>query len=192
MDGIRRVLDGSWWERDNGSTLFFWRWPEGIRKKAARDGLTIFVQGKLPRYTRAQQVTSNPVKFEQVWKKIIKVINRGYIVDHHIQSLINYFDVPKGLTDIRLVYDGTKSLLRNEAVWSPGFFLCSVDSALMFVNASTWYADWDLGKKFLNYPMDKALWPFRMVYLSQLKLDDLLWIWMAWSRIFMGSILLPM
>ena len=65
--------------------------------------------------------------------KLKKVIQRGYVSDAYIRSLINCFAVAKGVQDIRLVYDGTKSKL-NEAVWAPNFFLGSVESLLMFIN----------------------------------------------------------
>lgn len=181
MDGIWRVLDGSWWECDNGSTLFFWCWPTELRK-AACDRLPVFVQRKVPKYTKTQQVMLDPHTANQVKKKLAKVINRGYIVPCHVKNLINFFNVPKGLSDICLIYDGTKSLL-NEAVWAPNFFLSSVDSALMFVNSDTWYVDRDLGEMFLNYPMDELLLPFSGVDLSQLSLEDLTQAWMAWTRI---------
>ena len=183
-DGISRIVGGSWWEWTKGSTPLFWRWPLPIRRQV-RDGVKVFVQGKLPQYRRRQRVNSDPVKLQQVKEKLVKVVERGYFKPTYVKSLINYFDVPKGASDIRMVYDGTKSQL-NAAVWAPNFFLCSVDSALMWANADTWYADRDLGEMFLNYFMDEALRPYSGVDLTSLKLVNRKKHWLAWARIFMG------
>lgn len=183
LEGLRRIIYGSWWEWDNGSTLYFWRWPAMIRNQV-RDGVKVFIEGKLPSYRKRQLVTSDPAKLLQVGKKVEKVVKRGYLQEGHIKSLINFFDVPKGEADIRLVYDGTKSGL-NDAVWAPNFFLCSVDSALMWTNADTWYADRDLGEMFLNYFLDEALRAFSGVDVSQIT-EEVQQLWLAWVRTFMG------
>ena len=120
LDGLMRVMNGSWWEWKDGSTLFFWRWPKEIRKWA-RDGVPVFVQGKLPRWKHKQRLPSIKEKAEQMKKKLMKSVNRRYICDGSVCSLINCFAVDKGSDDIRLVYDGTKSLL-NLATWAPNFF----------------------------------------------------------------------
>ncbi len=183
IEGIERILQGSWWEWDYGSTLFFWRWPKLIRDQV-RDGVKVFVERPLPSYRKRQQVTRDPVKLKQVGKKIDKVIQRKYLHQTYIKSLINFFDVPKGESDIRLVYDGTKSGL-NDAVWAPNFFLCSVDSALMWANAETWYSDRDLGEMFLNYFLDEALRAYSGVDVTQVKAGAKAF-WLAWGRTFMG------
>jgi hypothetical protein len=52
---------------------------------------------------------------------------RGYIAMGERKSLIFFFDIPKGLDDIRVVYDGTRSGL-NAALRAPWFPLPTVDS----------------------------------------------------------------
>jgi hypothetical protein len=42
----------------------------------------------------------------------------GYIAMGEVKLLIFSFDLPKGLDDISMVYDGTKSGL-NAALWDP-------------------------------------------------------------------------
>ena len=53
MEGLTRIIKGSWWEWNFRSTLFFWRWLAEIRS-AARDGYPVFIQSELPRYRRKQ------------------------------------------------------------------------------------------------------------------------------------------
>ena len=183
LDGIQRVLKGSWWEWDHGSTLFFWRWPKAIRK-AARDGVPVFVEGRLPRYRRKQRLPSASYMQEKMIGKLSKVTARGYVEDGKVLSLINCFAVPKGEEDIRLVYDGTKSGL-NAAVWAPNFFMPTPDSVLMWVDSKTWFADLDLGEMFLNYFMDERLREYSGVDLSGL-LEKIGTDWRRWGRTFMG------
>jgi hypothetical protein len=78
------------------------------------------------------------------------------IVDGYTQGLHYFFAVPKGVDDIRIVYDATKSGL-NQAVWSPNFFLPTMSSVLNHANDQTWYGDIDIGEMFLNYFLDPAL-----------------------------------
>ena len=183
LEGLKRVIQGSWWGWDHGSTLFFWRWPEPFRK-FARDGIPVFVEGKLPSYRVKQRVTKNKLHFAAVHKKISKVVQRKYIVQGYIKSVINFFDVPKGESDIRMVYDGTKSGL-NASVWAPNFFLASIDSALGWISVDTWHADRDLGEMFLNYFLDTKLRPYSGVDVTKVfgstKTD-----WRGWNRCFMG------
>lgn len=57
--------------------------------------------------------------------KIQKMLDRQYLdVGEHVTKGLNYFAVPKGDYDIRVVFDGTSNGL-NESLWSPNFFLPS-------------------------------------------------------------------
>lgn len=59
----------------------------------------------------------NPAMRQQVKEKIEKVIWRRYLTKVStglkLKSLIKYFAVPKGLDDVRIVYDGTASGLND-------------------------------------------------------------------------------
>jgi hypothetical protein len=83
-------------------------------------------------------------------KKIGKVRKRRYIPAGPIESLTSFFAVPKGLDDIRMVYDGTKLGL-NEAIWVPQFLLPMVDTLLRAVEPGTYMSDMDIGEMFLNF-----------------------------------------
>ena len=167
-DALTRANSATWWEWTEGSTLFHWRWPSHMQLEA-RDGVNVFVEGKLPHYTTRQRWPPEDEKgsVQQMKRKLQKVIDRGYLSKGYVKSLTNYFSVPKGLQDIRMVYDGTKSKL-NAAVWAPNFFLPSVDSLLMFCTAGTWFADIDIGEMFLNYFMDLKIRPYSGVDVSKL------------------------
>ena len=186
MEGLTRVVQGSWWEWNFGSTLFFWRWPVQIRE-AARDGYPVFVQSALPRYRRKQRTPDKEYMLVKMKEKIKKVTDRKYISNGVVLSLINCFAVEKGTEDIRLVYDGTKSKL-NAAVFAPNFYLPFLDSVLMWVNADSWLADLDLGEMFLNYFLDKKIRAFSGVDLSKLveECDEFRSNWERWNRTFMG------
>jgi hypothetical protein len=65
--------------------------------------------------------------------KLQKVRRLGYLVPGPVRSLTSFFSVPKGMDDIRMVYDGMKSGL-NEAMWAPWFSLPMVEAHLRFVD----------------------------------------------------------
>jgi len=73
-----------------------------------------------------------------------------------VTSLISYFSVPKGDSDIRLVLDGTKSGL-NSALWAPSFHLPTVDSLLPALQPGSWQGDIDIGEMFYNYGLHPSL-----------------------------------
>ena len=166
-DAIRRAGLASWWEWDAGSTLFFWRWPEEY-KKDVRDGLEVCVEGQLPEYWAKQRWPENPKEREQLRQKLFKPVSKNYIARGFVKSLISFFAVLKGLDDIRIVYDATKSFL-NEAIWAPNFFLPTVDSVLRNADTQTWYGDIDLGEMFLNYFLDEKLRPYAGVDVSGIR-----------------------
>ena len=110
MEGLMRVIRGSWWEWNFGSKLFFWCWPLEIRV-SARDGYPVFVQSALPRYRRKQRTPEKEYMSVKMEEKIKKVTYINYISKGIVLSLINCFAVEKGTEDIRLVYDGTYILI---------------------------------------------------------------------------------
>ena len=80
----------------------------------------------------------------------------GYINVGGVKSITGFFDVPKGDEDIRMVYDANKCGL-NKALWTPNFFLPTIDSILRNADDHTWFGDIDLGEMFLNYWLDEEL-----------------------------------
>ena len=183
FEALTRMAKSSWWEWKGGSSLLFWRWPREIRE-AARDGYPICIRKKLPRWIRTQRLPREIHIVRKIKEKFVKVLDKGYVAEGPVRSMINCFPVEKGDDDIRLVYDGTKSGL-NECVWAPNFFLPSVDSMLMNINISTWCADLDLTEMFLNYDLHKELRPYAGVdYTAVMGSETTLWL--QWRRMFMG------
>jgi hypothetical protein len=96
----------------------------------------------------AQEIEFNTTA-RKVVDKLLNAREKGYISMGVVKSLIFFFDVPKGLDDIRMIYDGTKSGL-NAGLWAPWFPLPTVDSLLRSVEPGTYMSDNDVGGMFLN------------------------------------------
>jgi hypothetical protein len=186
-----RCLGGEWWDWSSGSSLAFWRWNGDEQIADARDGMRMFVKGKLPTNTKSQRAPK-PEDIAKMVKKLDKVLSRGYISPGLVVSLTSYFAVPKGELDIRLVYDGTSSGL-NEALWAPSFWMPTSESAVRVISFYSYLFDADIGECFLNFPNDRRLRKYCGVDLSPFKgrltarrnfIQGLLW--ECWGRGFMG------
>jgi hypothetical protein len=193
LDGGRVLsqnLASSWWDWNKGSALMFWRWNGIDQQRAARFGFPICVKGDLPRWTKPQRPPA-PDKIDLVAAKLLKVLSRGYIAKGVVLSLVNVFDVPKGL-DVRLVYDGSASGL-NSALWAPNFYMPNANCPLRKMSFGTKCGDADLSDMFLNFPMDPLIRPYSGVDLTPLShlLEEFSVpagekLWMHWTRLFMG------
>lgn len=157
-DAIHRACGASFFEWEDGSTLFFWRWHPEFRK-SARDGVPWRIKGALPKFMRRQKKERDKTIKLKVAKKLGKVKHRRYIEKGYVKSLTSYFAVPKGTDDIRMVYDATASGL-NESCWTPKFGMYTVNSVLDSVDFGTYMGDRDLGEMFLNFPIDRAIRPY--------------------------------
>jgi hypothetical protein len=117
LDIIEKAVGSDWWEWTSGSTLIFWRWPEGFQRTCARDGMPAWIQGPLPNYKRRAK---KPKAEDAILlaPKFLKILLRGYVkiplIGELIKSLVDYFYVPKA-KDIRPVYNGSDSGM-NEAL----------------------------------------------------------------------------
>ena len=170
-DAIGRAANATWWNWDDGSTLFFWRWPRWSRP-SVRDGIKLFVDwDKMPSHWKKQQWPKDEASSNKLKKKLSGVRKKHYVQPGFVKSLTGYFAVPKAKTDIRVVYDATACGL-NEALWAPNFFLPTVDSILRNASASTWFGDIDLGEMFLNYPLDEAIRPYAGVDVTRVDFDE--------------------
>ena len=102
--------------------------------------------------------------------KLENVMEKGYIelVDIKlVEALMFMLHVPKGESDIQMVYDRSKSGL-NKALYSPWFPLPTVNSMVRWVVAGSCLADNDYGEQFLNFPLHPDLRKYCGIYLSQL------------------------
>ena len=158
-DCLARLADCSWWIWEAGSALMFWRWPRAHRK-AIRDGTPIFFKREeFPHFWKKQRWPLDEHTRTKMTEKIQKVRDRGYVLPGDVLSLTSYFAVPKGDSDVRLVYDATACGL-NAALWAPNFFLPTIDSIMRNADGGTWFGDIDLADMFLNYFLDEAVRPF--------------------------------
>jgi hypothetical protein len=100
--------------------------------------------------------------------KVNAVLKKGYIVrisPTEVRSLMFMFDVPKGLDDLQMVYDGSNSGL-NDSLWAPWFSLPTVETMTRALLPGYWCADNDYGEQFLNFKLHKELRPYCGVDLS--------------------------
>jgi hypothetical protein len=171
-DACRRVDGASCWDWDAGSALLFWRWPEAYQRDSW--------EGVPPRFVGDPPTSKSPqppYELKEVMLKVSgklqKVLDRRYIEvvpDSSLQSYMFMFDVPKGESDIRIVYDGSKSGF-NDSTWAPWFALPTVESMSRTVLPGCWCGDRDFGEMFLNFPLHPVARLFCGVDLSQLTLE---------------------
>ena len=205
-DGLRRAAGPytrgeddylrCWWEWVTGSTPFFWNWPERYATEV-RDGQPHFLvkdPTKLPAFQVPQAKPRTDRDLELVQAKIIPVRRRGYIGPGPVDSLIHYFYVPKGLDDVRIVYNGTGCGL-NEAIWAPHFGLPYVTHTLRSLMPGYFQCDLDIGEMFLNYLLHddlKRLSGVDVQHVRSTDPGDKCWesprinAWERWNRSWMG------
>ncbi len=172
VDCLERAGWASFWKWKDGSSIFFWRWPSRY-KKSLRDGTKLFVNRKhLPLFTDSPNLPKDPTTRQQLLDKLQVPRTKRYIKPGLVHSRTGYFAVPKGTEDIRLVYDATKCGL-NRALWSPNFYLPTIDALLRNADSNTFYGDIDLGEMFLNYALDEAIRPYAGVDVSALEPDKI-------------------
>ena len=127
------ACNASWFEYHCGSQVYHFRFPLRYQKMA-RDGVKIFFEKPGPQVMQPQPEFADPEVRARVKPKVEKVIRRRYMTrvttGLKLKSLIKYFAVPKGLDDVRIVYDGTASGL-NDAVWAPSFWLPTIESLVI-------------------------------------------------------------
>ena len=177
--------------------MIFWRWNGVDQQRHAFLGQPIHIASTLPTNHRPQRSPAAD-SIQRVADKLSKVIGRGYFDQNlPVESLTDFFDVPKGPTDIRMVYNGTSSGL-NDALWAPNFWLPTAKSSLRLLTPASYCGDMDLGEMFLNFPMDHTLRPYAGVDLRPIKpflptglLSPPSLFKIRWNRLFMGMLPSP-
>eukprot|EP00986_Skeletonema_menzelii_P007431 scaffold2926_cov176-Skeletonema_menzelii.AAC.1 len=150
-EAIERATSATWWDWAGGSSLFFWRWPIS-HVRWAREGQPHFTTASLPNYKKPQRKAPSSETQELMNAKVNKVRWRRYICLGPVCSLTHMFSVPKGLHDIRMVYDGTKSGL-NDCLFAPHFSLPVMAHTLRSLLKGYYGADLDMMimAKFIAY-----------------------------------------
>jgi hypothetical protein len=127
----------------------------------------------------------------KIKEKLRKVRAKEYLVPGAVRSLTSFFTVPKGTTDVRIVYNGTKSGL-NDCLWAPWFRLPTVEQHLRAVVPGSFLADIDVGEQFLNFMLHRDVRPYAGVDLTAFFPDELATgdagacskrtLWVQWTR----------
>jgi hypothetical protein len=111
------------------------------------------------------------------------LVQRCGIVHGHVESLIQFFDIPKA-DDIRLVYNGLS------CGWAPNFWLPSTRIALRTLVYNYYSVDsMDVGEMFLNILLRQSLQTNSGVHVMQedLNIQKKGVCWFHWSQTCMGS-----
>lgn len=176
-----------------GSTPFFWNWPAAYQSDI-RDGQRHLLIGDFGRFVRPQKPALDPAQHELMRAKVAKVRRFDYIETGMVNSLLHFFCVPKGLHDIRMVYNGTGCGL-NESVWAPHFGLPTVRHTLRSLKAGYMACDMDVGDMFLNFLLHEELKRMSGVDIATVRSSaksDAAWEagrprrWERWCRNWMG------
>jgi hypothetical protein len=107
-DALERLANTSWWDWEDGLRPLHWKWPRWYME-VIRDGLPVWFRKAPQQWRRPQLPGKTRAEHEAMVRKIGKVRKRRYISTGPIESSTSFFAVPKGLDDIRMVYDPTKS-----------------------------------------------------------------------------------
>ena len=184
-EAIERATSATWWDWAGGSSLFFWRWPIS-HVRWAREGQPHFTTASLPNYKKPQRRAPSSETQELMNAKVNKVRWRRYICLGPVCSLTHMFSVPKGLHDIRMVYDGTKSGL-NDCLFAPHFSLPVMAHTLRSLLKGYYGADLDVGEMFLNWWLGESLRPYAGVDVTHVRDGrEQGRCWERWVRNFMG------
>ena len=122
--------------------------------------------------------------------KLQGVRSKGCIIKGDVFSLTSFFAVPKGDSDIRMVYDGTKSGL-NGMLWAPWLPLPTIDAHLRAMLPGYFMSDIDIGEMFLNFMLHESVQKYCGVDLTQLFPEEVLpgqVLWERWGRCGMGFV----
>jgi hypothetical protein len=149
-----------------------------------RDGLKVWFREAPKQWIKPQPAARNASEKEAIRKKIDKVRKQRYVVAGEVTSLPSFFAVPKGVNDIRVVFDGTKSGL-NKCIWVPRFPLPTVETLLRAVEPDIFMGDFDIGECFFNFVLHESLQALSSLDLSNYFGEGVL-LWERWVRAAFG------
>jgi hypothetical protein len=116
--------------------------------------IPLWYRGTAPQNFLSQRKEKDPDVRQSMGAKLMKVFVRRYFIYGMILSLTSFFAVPKGDTDIRLVYNGTSSGL-NAHLWAPWFALPIICALLRALEIDHFMADSDIEEMFLNLMLEE-------------------------------------
>jgi hypothetical protein len=130
-DCLIRARRSTWFEWDDGSRLFFWRWPECWREEA-QDGARFYhtswppqkpVACKIKAETEVQQDLLDAKLEKLITRRYLHPLKKGEVV--HVS--IPYLAVKKGSDGIRVVWSNTETGV-NGSIFCPQMFLPNGES----------------------------------------------------------------
>ncbi|KAL7557316.1 hypothetical protein ACA910_022411 [Epithemia clementina (nom. ined.)] len=142
-------MQATFWSWPKGSSVFFWRWPCKYQHNVAMGVAPMWDKPPAKSITR-QGIAGDEATTQRIRNKINNVRNKGYIQAGPCVVAMNYFLVPKGENDVRIVYDGTKSGL-NDCLYAPWFPLPDSLGLSQTLDDTYWCIDNDYGEMFLNF-----------------------------------------
>jgi hypothetical protein len=86
--------------------------------------------------------------------KLMTVFARRYFEYGLILCLTSFFSVPKGDTDIRMVYNGTSSGM-NSHLWAHWLALPTIYALARALAVGTFMGDSYIGEMFLNFMLEE-------------------------------------
>jgi hypothetical protein len=116
--------------------------------------IRLWYRGTAPRNFLSQMKEKYPEVRQSMGAKLMKLFARRYFIYGMILSLKSFFAVPKGDTDIRLVYNCTSSGL-NTHLWAPWFVLPTICALLRALELDMFMADSDIGEIILNFMLEE-------------------------------------
>ena len=154
----------------------------------------LWIKESLPIWMRPQRRDNGPSVSLKVDKNMNKLVSRGYITKVVILVLTSFFSLPKGIDDIRMMFDATVSVL-NGSLWAPNFMLPSMGSFIMMVGPETHMVDLDIGEMFYNFRLSSLMAKYCGVGLGSdlghKKYRQVTPLWMLWLHLMMGLVLYP-
>lgn len=195
---LYHYVSASYSKWEAGSSLFFWRWHPDLRE-VARNSFPGMICGPLPTNKNPTRRPKQDV-YDPFLLKILSFLKKQYLrirVPTDIFNNIDYFAVPKGLADIRPVFNGT-SCGFNDSVFAPNFWLPMLQTMTRALHFNYRVVDIDLGEMFINFPLHPTLIPYSGIDVTPFK-DDILKhypefktyksdrrLFCAWTRCWMG------
>ncbi len=121
---------------------------------------------------KPQCLEKDPKVYQKVMEKLKNVKDKGYISAGQVSSLTSYFKVPKGETNIQMVYETSASGI-NEALWLPSFALPSADSLTNLLTLESWtFPPLGFGIQSRYPSMDSIISTWQSTYYNPSPLDQ--------------------
>ena len=187
-DCLRRARNSTWFEWNDGSRLFFWRWPPDLQREA-RDGSPVCHHYIPPRRCDARVPSDvEPWMAAMVNDKLRKFFRRRHIIPFPRRLTrvpIVYFPVKKGEEDIRMVWSETEQGI-TDSVFAPRIFYPNPGTLLRRLPNNAFIGDFDIGEQFHDFCLIGPERPNHGVLLPEELWEELGCDAGVWARLPMG------